>query len=89
MKSVTTAEFRKLLRDLPNEIRGQAFKAYRLWWSDQRHPAVRYKKVHENPAVWSASIGIHYRALAAINGDRVVWFWIGSHAEYDHILRNL
>jgi hypothetical protein len=33
-------------------------------------------------------IGIHYRALAVEEGNDVVWFWIGTHAEYDLLLRN-
>jgi hypothetical protein len=32
-------------------------------------------------------IGLRYRALAAESGDDLVWFWIGSHADYDALIR--
>jgi hypothetical protein len=34
-------------------------------------------------------IGLAYRALGVRDGDDVVWFWIGSHADYDQLLREL
>jgi hypothetical protein len=30
---------------------------------------------------------LRYRALAVRRGDDFIWFWIGSHAEYDALLR--
>jgi len=35
--------------------------------------------------IYSARIGLYYRALATRNRDRVIWFWVGSHAEFDRI----
>lgn len=33
-----------------------------------------------------AASGLHYRALAMeVEGD-MLWFWIGSHAEYDRMI---
>jgi hypothetical protein len=32
-------------------------------------------------------VGLHHRALAVESGEDVIWFWIGSHAEYDTLLR--
>ncbi len=29
------------------------------------------------------------RAVSAMTGDTVVWFWIGSHADYDKLLQQL
>ncbi|WRH68701.1 MAG: hypothetical protein RSE13_11420 [Planktothrix sp. GU0601_MAG3] len=37
---------------------------------------------------WSVRIGIHYRALAVEENGEIAWFWIGSHAEYDRLLRS-
>ncbi len=31
-------------------------------------------------------VGIHYRALGVRTDDEIVWFWIGSHADYDGLL---
>ncbi len=37
--------------------------------------------------LWSVRVGIGYRALAADSEDGPLWFWIGTHAEYDRILQ--
>ena len=39
--------------------------------------------------VWSARIGEHYRALARRNSELIVWFWIGSHEEYNQFVKQL
>jgi hypothetical protein len=31
-------------------------------------------------------VGLHYRALATEVEDALVWFWIGTHAEYDKLV---
>ena len=36
--------------------------------------------------MWSARVGIHYRAAAVEEGSDIVWFWIGHHSEYDRII---
>jgi hypothetical protein len=35
---------------------------------------------------WSARVGIRYRALAIEVDEGLVWFWIGSHADYDALI---
>jgi len=37
----------------------------------------------------SVRIGLHYRALAIRKLEYLLWFWIGSHAEYDKMLSRL
>lgn len=37
--------------------------------------------------LWSVRVGRAYRALGRFEGDLLVWVWIGSHAEYDQVLR--
>jgi hypothetical protein len=34
-------------------------------------------------------VGLGYRALGVRESDTMVWFWIGSHAEYDRLVRGL
>jgi hypothetical protein len=43
------------------------------------------KKLEGPAGIYSAGIGLNYRALATMNKSRVVWFWIGSHADYDRL----
>ena len=35
----------------------------------------------------SVRVGLGYRALGVRHGDDILWFWIGSHAEYDRLVR--
>lgn len=89
MNSRTTKQFRELLNSLPSQIRRQARQAYRLFRQDPSYPGLRFKKVHDDPAMYSARVGIGYRAVGSLDGNTVVWFWIGSHAEYDKLLELL
>ena len=84
--SRTTRAFREAFASLPNDVRRQAQRAYRLFLRDPRHPSLRFKKVDEESDVYSVRIGLGYRALGVMEGSIVVWFWIGSHAECDRLL---
>jgi len=84
--SRTTRAFREAFASLPNDVRRQAQRAYRLFLRDPHHPSLRFKKVDEEGNVYSVRIGLGYRALGVMEGSIVVWFWIGSHAECDRLL---
>lgn len=84
MRSTITAEFRKALRALPREVQSLARKNYLLWRGNPRHPSIQFKPV--KAGIWSARVGLAYRALGAMDGTEVVWFWIGHHSEYDRFL---
>jgi hypothetical protein len=89
MKSSVTKGFRKQLDGLPREIQKQAARSYALWRSDPYHPSLQFKRVSRRQPIYSVRIGIGYRALGLREEDRVFWFWIGSHAEYDELLKRL
>jgi mRNA-degrading endonuclease RelE of RelBE toxin-antitoxin system len=89
MKSRTTRRFRDLLAALPSRVRAQAKDAFKLFCQDPSHPGLHFKKVHPDPPTYSARVGIGYRAVGAMDGDTVVWFWIGSHADYDKLVDQL
>ena len=89
MNSRTTKRFRELLAKLPEQVRLQARDAYRLFRQNPSHPGLRFKKVHDDPAIYSARVGIGYRAVGALERGGIVWFWIGSHADYDKLLDQL
>lgn len=86
MKSRTTERFRRALAELPEEVQEQARSAYKQFMSDPHHPGLRFKPVHPSDPIYSARVGRGYRALGMLDGDTVIWYWIGSHAEYDRIL---
>lgn len=83
MRSSTTASFRSRLLKLPPSIRKLARKNFLLWLRDAHHPSLQFKKVGN---YWSARVGLDHRALARVTEDRVVWFWIGAHDEYERLI---
>ena len=89
MISKTTASFRDAIAKLPKDIRRRAKDAYKLFDDDPNHPSLRFKKVHARESVYSARISLDYRALGVLDGDVIVWFWVGSHAEYEKLLQQL
>ena len=89
MISRTTEGFRKTFEQLPEQIPQQARAAYRLFRQDPAHPSLRFKQVHPSEPVYSARVGRSYRALAVLEGERLTWFWIGSHADYEDMLKRL
>ena len=68
---------------LPKGVQRLADENFTLLKADPRHPSLHFKRAG---VYWSARIGIHYRAAAIEEGDNLVWFWIGHHSEYDHLL---
>jgi hypothetical protein len=86
MNSRTTAEFRELFANLPVEVQRQARIAYRRFQQNPHHPGLRFRQVHATEPIYSARVGMHYRAVGLLDGEEIVWFWIGSHADYDALL---
>ena len=86
MNSRTTPQFRELFQRLPAHVQQQAREAYRLFRNNPHHPGLHFKKVLDDPPTFSARVGISYRAVAALDGDTLIWYWIGSHAAYDKLL---
>lgn len=84
MNSSITKSFRNRFRSLPPEIQRLARKNFKLWLREPAHPSLHFKKVKE---FWSVRVGRNHRALAAWNDDKVEWFWIGSHEEYERLIR--
>jgi hypothetical protein len=87
--SSVTKEFRKRLDRLAIPVREQAGRAYALWRSDPFHPSLQFKQVSLRWPIYSVCVGIGYRALGLRETDHLTWFWVGSHAEYDELLKRL
>lgn len=51
-----------------------------------RIPVCKFKKLEGEDSLYSARIGLGYRALAVMKKDSLVWFWIGDHGEYDRLI---
>jgi hypothetical protein len=86
MRSRTTVRFRRALSDLPEPVQRQARQAYEIFKNDPYHPSLRFKRVHPIRPIYSVRISRDYRAVGIRDGDDVVWFWIGSHADYNRLI---
>jgi len=71
---------------LPDPVRSQARRAYQLFRRNPSHPGLKFKKVDEERNIYSVRIGLGYRALGRMDGSEIIWFWIGSHEEYNKIV---
>jgi hypothetical protein len=89
MKSRITRRFIQRLAWLPAHVQQQAREAYRLFVINHQHPGLRFKRICADPPTYSARVGSGYRAVGGLQGDTVVWYWIGTHAEYDQLLKQL
>jgi len=84
-RSRTTEAFREQPSRLPKSVQQSARKAYQLWESDPHHPSLNFKKLSD--PFYSVRIAYNWRAVAYRDGETFVWFFIGSHSQYDQLGR--
>ncbi|HVG33898.1 MAG TPA: hypothetical protein VM911_12495 [Pyrinomonadaceae bacterium] len=83
MKHFASPQFWRRYRQLPDKARTLADKNFLLLKSNPKHPSLHFKRIGR---LWSVRVGAHYPALGLDRPEGVVWFWIGSHADYDRLL---
>jgi len=86
MKHLALPRFWQCYRSLPRTVQDLADTSYTLLRADPHHPSLHFKKVGRTKQLWSVRVGEHYRALGVDKPQGIVWFWIGTHAEYDRLL---
>jgi len=79
-----TRRFWECLANLPEDIQNLARKNYALLKTNPHHPSLQFKRVGK---LWSARVGLHYRALATEDGEDFIWVWIGTHDEYERMIQ--
>jgi len=85
----TTRQFRDLFAALPKRIQLLTREACRLFDTNPTHPSFRIheladsKKGHHVPGSISVSITMQYRAIYIEQDGTNIWYWIGTHADYD------
>jgi hypothetical protein len=89
MRSRTSERFRKAFDALPQSIQHKTREAYARWSANPAHPSLRFKKIHDTLPIFSVRIDRDWRAVGILENDEVVWFWIGSHADYDDLVSRL
>ena len=87
MKSRATPKFWKLYEHLPRSVQRRARKAYQTWKANPSHPSLHFKRVDDEEPVYSVRVGEDYRVLGFRDEDTVIWYWIGTHNEYERLLK--
>ena len=77
----THRRFWKAFEKLPAPIQKLAREDYALWKRDPFHRSLHFEERRNGICV--ARIGNSYRALGLREGDTIIWFWIGTHEEYN------
>lgn len=82
----------EMLARLPAEIQATAQEAFELFLTDAFHPALHnhplndYRKGRHRRGSRSARVTRRYRAIYATDGPTNVWYWIGSHEDYNNFV---
>lgn len=84
MRHRTTRRFWQLFDKLPKPAQELARGNFQVLKADPRHPSLHFKKVGK---LWSARVGIRYRALAIEDDEGYIWVWIGLHDEYERLIQ--
>jgi len=80
----TTSRFWKNYEKLPIYIQKIAQKNFNLLKEDPLHPSLHFKRIGK---FWSARVDINHRALAIEDDENLLWVWIGTHDEYEKMLK--
>ena len=86
---IRAKRFRKLLAELPPHVQKQAWAAYVTWMRNPWHASLQFKQIHATRPILSARIGLDWRAVCIRTDDTALWYFIGSHADYDRLIKML
>ena len=81
-----TERFWKCFDKLPEPIQELSHKNFQLLKANPRRPSLHFKKIGN---FWSVRIGLDYRALALEDNDDLIWVWIGSHDDYERMIKEM
>ncbi|MBI5475552.1 MAG: hypothetical protein HY964_02305 [Ignavibacteriales bacterium] len=89
MTSHTNDQFWKAFQKLPDDVQEKARKVYQMWSDDPFHPSLKFKRIHPEQPIYSVRIGLGWRAVGVKSEDIMIWFWIGSHEEYNKLISEI
>jgi hypothetical protein len=84
MKHFTSPAFWECYAQLPNQIQDLADRNYKTLKENPYHPSLHLKKIGK---YWSVRVGLKDRVLGVEVEEGVLWFWIGTHADYDELIK--
>ena len=85
MRHFTLPRFWQHYQQLSEDVKRLADKNYALLKADPQHTSLHFKRVGKTKQLWSVRVGMHHRALGVEKPEGIVWFWIGTHADYDRL----
>ena len=80
MQHILNEDFWESCAKLPRNVQRRVPQKFQLLQQNPRHPSLRLKKVGE---LWVIRVSKGYRALAREEQGNFIWFWIGTHDEYE------
>jgi hypothetical protein len=90
LKSIATERFWKCFDRLPEQTKSQAKKSFQRWKENPNHPSLNFKKIHSAKPIYSARVGLSHRSLGVKSDNNIlIWFWIGSHEDYNNLVNSL
>jgi hypothetical protein len=84
LRHLASPQFWTCLAALPDNVRQLARENYEILKANPYHPSLHLKRIGR---YWSVRVGRSYRALGVDAPEAILWFWIGTHAEYDRMVR--
>jgi hypothetical protein len=79
-------EIEAAINDLPPEDFRRIVENCTLW-QNPNHPSLHFRRLKGSEDRFTIRIGDHYRALGHLSSGTVTWVWIGTHSEYDKLMR--
>ncbi len=88
-RNVRTASYRQMLGHLPAWVASLADHAFVKFRDNPAHPSLKLHPLSSDgrgrhrAGSFSVSVNRQYRAIYAVDGETNVWYWIGTHNDYD------
>jgi hypothetical protein len=92
VSDVRNAHFQALFAALPQEIQQLARDTFRQFVANPAHPSLRHHQLMDTSkgshtaGSCSVSITMKYRAIYRTDGNTRVWYWIGTHNDYENYI---
>ncbi len=83
IKHYASPSFWTYYEKLPVDVQKLADRNFEILKNNPKHPSLHFKKVGK---YCSVRVGMKYRALGLEIEDGLLWFWIGTHSEYDKMI---
>ncbi len=90
--NVRTTAFKKLLAALPVKIQEAADDAFATFKENpddpilRRHPLKDNSRSDHKDGSFAVSVTYRYRAIYFVDEGQNVWYWIGSHEDYNNFV---